>query len=191
MPHAGEPLVPMRSPPRGAQVVVLAVAGPEARLPTRTVASRSPRVGNNYTGSRVEDWYWIGLAAGLGVGAGVLLTGLLARHRIGLVLAAVAAAAIGAGAGFGLDNWDEAIGGGAGGLAGALSAAPVVAGALRHGGTRGGTATIVAGAGLALAALGLIPGFGYLEAGALPLLAARLRRRGGDRYAGLRILARD
>ena len=42
-----------------------------------------------------------------------------------------------------------------------------------------------------VAALGLIPGVGYLEALALPALGARIRRRGGERYAGLRILARD
>jgi len=68
---------------------------------------------------------------------------------------------------------------------------PVVAGALRGGGTRLGVAALVALAGLAVAALGLVPGLGYLEAAAAPLLALRLRRRGGRRYAGLRILAKD
>ena len=42
-----------------------------------------------------------------------------------------------------------------------------------------------------LAGLALIPGAGYLEAVALPALAARLRRSQADRYAGLRSLARD
>ena len=46
-------------------------------------------------------------------------------------------------------------------------------------------------AAIVVAALALIPGVGYLEALALPALGARLRRRGGERYAGLRILARD
>ena len=46
-------------------------------------------------------------------------------------------------------------------------------------------------AALVVAALALIPGVGYLEALVLPALGARLRRRGGERYAGLRILARD
>ncbi|MDX6442626.1 MAG: hypothetical protein QOE43_2355, partial [Gaiellaceae bacterium] len=32
---------------------------------------------------------------------------------------------------------------------------------------------------------------GYLEALALPVLAARLRRRAPERYAGLRTLAKD
>ena len=64
-------------------------------------------------------------------------------------------------------------------------------GALRRGGTRGGTAALVALAALVVAVLALIPGVGYLEALALPALGARIRRRGGERYAGLRILARD
>ena len=72
-----------------------------------------------------------------------------------------------------------------------MGSAQVVRGALRRGGTRGGTAALVALAALVVAALGLIPGVGYLEALALPALGARIRRRGGERYAGLRILARD
>jgi hypothetical protein len=36
-----------------------------------------------------------------------------------------------------------------------------------------------------------VPALGYLEAVALPALAARLRRRSPERYAGLRTLARD
>jgi hypothetical protein len=42
-----------------------------------------------------------------------------------------------------------------------------------------------------LALLALIPLVGYLEAVAVPAVAARLRRRAGARYAGLRVLARD
>jgi len=55
----------------------------------------------------------------------------------------------------------------------------------------GGTAAIVGALGVAVAALGLIPGVGYLEAIVLLLLWVRLRGRAGTRYAGLRILARD
>jgi len=62
---------------------------------------------------------------------------------------------------------------------------------LRGGGTRLGVAALVALAGLVVAALGLVPGLGYGEAVAAPLLALRLRGRGGKRYAGLRILAKD
>jgi hypothetical protein len=56
---------------------------------------------------------------------------------------------------------------------------------------RCGTATIVAGAALVVAGLAWVPALGYLEALALPALAARLHRRAPERYAGLRTLARD
>ena len=46
-------------------------------------------------------------------------------------------------------------------------------------------------AGLGLMGLAVIPFAGYLEAVAIPLLAARARRRRPERYAGLRSLARD
>lgn len=137
------------------------------------------------------DWYWIGLAVGIGVGCGLASSGLLAAFRAGLVAAALVAVAAGVGIGFALANWDEALGGGLGGLAGSLGSAQLVRGTLRRGGTRGGTAVLVALAALAVAALALVPGLGYLEAVALPALAARLRRRAGERYAGLRVLARD
>ena len=99
--------------------------------------------------------------------------------------------AAGLGVGLAAGGWVEAAGGGSGGLLGALSSVPVVAGALRGGGTRLGVAAIVAGAGLVVAALALVPGLGYLEAAVVPAVALRLRRRGGKRYAGLRILAKD
>src|ERR671933_141349 len=137
------------------------------------------------------DWYWIGLAVGIGVGCGLAFSGLLAALRAGLVAAALVAVAAGVGIGFALDDWDEALGGGLGGLARALGSAQLVRGTLRRGGTRGGTAVLVALAALAVAAPALVPGVGYLEAVALPALAARLRRRAGERYAGLRVLARD
>jgi hypothetical protein len=137
------------------------------------------------------DWYWIGLLAGVGAGFGVLFTGALSTLRGGIVAAIALGVAAGAGLGLVIDNWDEALGGGLGGLAGALGSAQVVRGALRRGGTRGGTAALVALAAIVVGALALIPGVGYLEALALPALGARIRRRGGERYAGLRILARD
>ena len=46
-------------------------------------------------------------------------------------------------------------------------------------------------AGVGVAALAFIPVVGYLEAVVIPVLAVRLRRREGGRFAGLRILARD
>jgi len=66
-----------------------------------------------------------------------------------------------------------------------------VAGALRRGGTRGGLATLVGLGAVGVAALAFVPGLGYVEALALPVLGLRLRRKTPERYAGLRTLARD
>ena len=137
------------------------------------------------------SWYWIGVCAGLGVGAGVLLSGLFAGTRIALTAALVLAAAVGVAIGYGLGEWDEAIGGGAGGALGALGAAQLVMGTLRRGGARFGTAVLLGIAALVLAALAWIPIVGYIEAALVPAFAARLRGRAPERYAGLRSLARD
>jgi len=137
------------------------------------------------------SWYWIGVCAGLGVGLGVLLAGLFAGTRIALTAALVLAAGLGVAIGFGLGQWDEAIGGGAGGTLGALGAAQLVQGTLRRGGARFGTAVFVGLAAILLAAVAWIPIAGYLEAVVVPAFAARLRGRAPERYAGLRSLARD
>src|SRR5581483_6491379 len=121
---------------------------------------------------RMGAWFWIGVAAGLGAGAALAL-------------------AAGIGIGHLVGGWAEAAGGGFGGLLGAVAAAPVVAGALRSGGTRLALAALVGLAGLLVAALAFVPALGYAEAAAAPLLALRFRGRAGRRYAGLRILARD
>jgi hypothetical protein len=139
----------------------------------------------------VGDWYTIGVAVGLGVALGVLLVGALAAARAGVVFAVLAAAVAGFVLGFAIDDLGQAIGGAVGGLAGSLGSAEVVRGTLRRGGTRGATAALVGLCALGLAVLALIPVVGYVEALAVPALAARLRRRGRERYAGLRILARD
>src|SRR6266508_3596342 len=96
-----------------------------------------------------------------------------------------------AGLGVGIGEWDEAIGGGAGGTLGAIGAAQLVMGTLRRGGARFGTAIFVGLAALVLAALAWIPAVGYLEAALVPAFAARLRGRTPERYAGLRSLAKD
>jgi hypothetical protein len=137
-------------------------------------------------------WYWIGVCVGLGAAAGVLVAGFAARV---FVVAAVVGAAVGLGIGLGIDAWQGGswaywVGGALGGLAGALGAAVIVRGALRRGGTAGGTATLVAGVALVAAALAFVPGVGYLVAIALPVFALRLRRRSPERYAGLRTLAK-
>lgn len=141
------------------------------------------------------SWYWIGVSAGLGTAAGVLVAAVLGGVRV-LLAGAVVAVIAGAGLGFAIDEWqpggwiDVAVAAVAG-LLGLLGAAQVVGGALRRGGTRGGTGTLVGGGALVLAGAAFIPVVGYLEAVALPALAARLRRTRPETYAGLRTLARD
>jgi hypothetical protein len=138
------------------------------------------------------EWYRIGLSLGLGVAIGGLLSALLAPRRAVLAFAAVAAAAGAAALGyFAIDGWYEAIVGGVGGAVGALAAGAAVTGALGRGGTRGGTTALVGAATVVLAGLAFVPAVGYLEAAAMPILAARARRRRPARHAGLRSLARD
>jgi len=135
-------------------------------------------------------WYTIGLALGIGVGAGVLAAGLLARGVPGIVVAAVGGALTGALAGLVVGDTAEVVAGVIGGPLGAVGAAQVVVGALRRGGTKGGIALLVAAAGIVVAVLALVPALGYAEAVVVPALAARLRRRFPERYAGLRTLAK-
>lgn len=137
------------------------------------------------------EWYWIGVAVGLGAGVGVLLAGLLGANRRQVVAAMLIAAAAGVGVGVALDDWGEAIGGAIGGLAGAVGAGELALGTLKRGGTRGGTAVLFALGALGVAALGFVPALGYVEAALLPIIGLRLRRRAGERHAGLRILAKD
>jgi hypothetical protein len=137
------------------------------------------------------DWYTIGLALGIGTALGILFAGLLSSTPLGRVAAIVLAGAAGAVVGFLIDDWTELLAGAIGGVVGAAAAVVIVSGAFRRGGTRTGLALIVAALAAGLAGLALIPGAGYLEAVALPLLAVRLRRSQADRYAGLRSLARD
>ena len=136
-------------------------------------------------------WYTIGLFVGLGVACGVFLAGLLAVGRAGTLAAIILGTVAGAALGFAFSDWPQVVGGAVGGLLGAAGAAQIVAGTLRRGGTRAGTAVLLAVGALALAALAFVPALGYLEAVVVPALALRLRRRADSTYAGLRILARD
>lgn len=140
---------------------------------------------------RVPTWYLIGVALGLAAGLGVLAAAVVAPRGAGALVAAAAAALAAAAVAYLLAGWPEVAAGALGGALGALGAAPLASGALRRGGTRGGTATLLAAAAVVLGLLALIPVVGYLEAIAVPALGARLRRRAPDRYAGLRSLARD
>ena len=133
------------------------------------------------------DWYTIGILVGLGAAIGLAATGVLRRALAGLAVAVVATVVIGLVFG----QWDEAVGGAVGAACGAIGSAPLVRGTLRRGGTRGGTALLLAVAALVGAALAFVPVLGYLEAVAVPALGARLRSRAPDRHAGLRSLARD
>ncbi|OLD98916.1 MAG: hypothetical protein AUG91_08075 [Actinobacteria bacterium 13_1_20CM_4_69_9] len=137
------------------------------------------------------SWYWIGVCAGLGVAAGVLLAAVFAGTRIALTAALVLAAGAGVAIGFALGQWDEAIGGGVGGVLGAIGSAQLVTGTMRRGGARFGITVFVGLAAVVLAAIAWIPIAGYLEAALVPAFAARLRGRAPERYAGLRSLARD
>jgi hypothetical protein len=129
-------------------------------------------------------WYWIGVSVGLGTAAGVLLAGVLTAlsggARWALLVAAALAGVAGASIGVAIDSFEP--GGWANWIGGIIGAV---------GGTRGGTAALVTLAAIVLGALALVPVVGYLEALALPTLAARLRRRMPDKHAGLRSLARD
>ncbi|MBD0289929.1 MAG: hypothetical protein ICV74_01630 [Thermoleophilia bacterium] len=126
--------------------------------------------------ARLLDWYLLGVALGLGVAVGAagnrpdvnraLVVGLVALLAVGAgVIAALvipwAALAALAGVGIGVFSFRR------------LSSAAVPAAAL------------------ALAGLAVVPLLGYAEAGLAPVLGRRLARRSAERYAGLRVLAKD
>lgn len=133
------------------------------------------------------DWYTIGILVGLGVALGVAGTGALRRIPLG----ALAGAAVAVVVGLLVWHWEQAVGGAVGAMCGAVGAGPLVSGTLRRGGTRGGTATLLAVAAVVGAALAFVPAVGYLEALAVVALGLRLRQRAPERHAGLRSLARD
>ena len=132
-------------------------------------------------------WYTIGLFAGLGAALGVAASGALRRWLpaagVSVIVIVVVAVVV--------SHWEQAAGGGVGAVFGALGSAPLVAGTLRRGGTRGGTAALLALGALVGAGLAFVPVVGYLEALAVPLFGLRLRRNAPDKHAGLRTLARD
>ena len=138
----------------------------------------------------VGSWYTIGLCLGLGLGVGVVLGGILGSNVLGVGAGTAVGAAVGVAIGLAIGGTAEAVAGGVGGSLGALSAASVVQGALRRGGTRIGIAAYVGVVGLRIWLLVLIPAVGYLAAVGIPLLAARMRGRQAARFAGLRTLAK-
>jgi hypothetical protein len=133
------------------------------------------------------DWYTVGILVGIGAALGLAAVAFVRSLLPAAAIAVVAAVLIGLAFG----QWDEAVGGLAGAVCGALGSAPLVGGALRRGGTRGGTAVLLGLVALVGAALAFVPALGYLEAVAVPALGVRLRRRAPERHAGLRSLAKD
>jgi hypothetical protein len=124
----------------------------------------------------IVDWYFIGVAAGFGVAASI--PAVHAGERRPLTL--FAALALGLGVGLIADFttiWALAAG--------------VAAFVLGRIFLRTLSPDAVPAALLAAAALAAVPLLGYVEAVATPIVGARLRRRAGSRYAGLRILAKD
>jgi hypothetical protein len=125
----------------------------------------------------IFDWYWLGVAVGLGVAAGV--PG-LPRDGTGrsfaILLISFVAVATGTIAAL-ATVW--AVFGTLGGLfVGVLSFRRLAPAA-------------VPAAALGLAALAFLPAIGYVELAFAPFIGARLRRRASARHAGLRILAKD
>jgi hypothetical protein len=127
----------------------------------------------------VLDWYLLGVAAGLGVGAGIALVWLARGGLLRPIAAAALLACV------------------AGGVLIALLAVAWAAVALAGGAAVAGASVRKLGvealpaAALGAALVALVPLVGYLEAVAAPFLGRRLGRRAGSRYAGLRVLAKE
>jgi len=136
------------------------------------------------------DWYEIGITVGIGVAAGIAFAGVLAGLRFGFASTMLGAVLVGIVAGYLVDSWLGVGGGVIGAVIGSVSAATIVRGAGRRGATVGGTALLLIGAAIVVALLALIPVVGYVEAIVIPVLAARRARRGPEKYAGLRSLAK-
>src|SRR5687768_1095141 len=122
------------------------------------------------------DWYLLGVVLGLGVVAGVGLAGALSSGPwVALALAAAAGAVTVAL--LALPWWTLV----------ALAAAALVAFAA----LRKLSPAALPAAALGALVLAALPALGYLAAVATPVAGARLGRRAGSRYAGLRVLAKD
>jgi hypothetical protein len=124
------------------------------------------------------DWYWLGVSAGLGVAAGTAAAWIQsAGPRVLGAIAFAIAALVGIFVAFFVAGWGPAV------WAGAATVAWI---ALRR-----LVRAAFPAAFLAFALLAFIPLVGYLEAVTAPLVGGRLRRRAGEKYAGLRVLAKD
>jgi len=129
-------------------------------------------------GMELFDWYWLGVSAGLGVAAGTAAGWIQsAGSRVLGAIAFAIAALVGIFVSFFVAGWGPAI------WAGAATLAWL---ALRR-----LTRAAFPAAFLAFAVLAFVPLVGYLEAVTAPLVGGRLRRRASEKYAGLRVLAKD
>jgi hypothetical protein len=138
----------------------------------------------------MHELWRISIATGAGAALGILAAALLARSARAVVAAAVVGLVAGALLGWLIFDWKAAVGGGAGGALGGFGAGVFTRGAVRRGATPGGLIVLLGGAALGVFALALIPFVGFLEALAIPAFALRARRRAGEKYAGLRTLAK-
>ena len=122
------------------------------------------------------DWYFVGVAVGLGVTAGI--PGLPREQGRELAVGVATVVAVAAGVIAALVTLWAVLGTLLGLAIGVFSFRRLAAAAIP-------AATLAAGL------IALVPFLGYLEALLAPVLGARLRRRADARYAGLRILAKD
>jgi hypothetical protein len=138
------------------------------------VASRSWLVAVTWLAVLVElalDALWPGAQAGARLGRRVVAGGLAFELAAGRELPYAGLA----------------IGGAVAAVA-ALVMRRLRSGAVKAGGDLRGTALVEDGAGLAASALAVVPFVGYLLAAAAVALLARVRRREGRKYEGLRVL---
>jgi hypothetical protein len=136
-----------------------------------------------------EIWL-MGIAAGIGTALGLAAAGAFARSDRAPLLAAAVALVGGGLLGWLLFDWKAGLVGAIAGLLSGFGAGTFARGAVRRGGTPGGTAVILVGAALLALALSFIPIVGFVEAIAIPVVGLRSRQRAGEKYAGLRTLAK-
>jgi hypothetical protein len=138
----------------------------------------------------MQEVWRISSSAGAGAALGVVAAGLLARYDRAAAWAALLALVAGGAVAWLVFDWKAGVAGAVGGACGGFGAGVFARGAVKRGGTASGTAVLLTGAAVVAFALGLIPIVGFLEALAIPALAFRARRRAGEKYAGLRTLAK-
>lgn len=122
------------------------------------------------------DWYLLGVVVGLWVAAGVVVERTRRPRAFDLIAGLAAVVVGGTIALYALPWWALLV---------AVLAFALVAASLALSIEARPAAFLVA------AALAFVPAVGYLEALAAPFVGKRLSRRAGQRYAGLRVLAKD